>query len=190
MNRTGVLSLLFLSVTSSALAQQSIKPESSKNTSLTHLHAAGADCPIDLKASRGARVPISVPASNLIPSTTLEFQVHLTILNLRARDIVNAQVTAHGFSDKWKAIDLKNSSQTPDLAKTLDVALDLKGMGRAFSELSLSHFTAVTAIDLESITYRDGTKWYASSPGACRITPDLIMLVGAAQAVAGTSKGN
>jgi hypothetical protein len=181
MNCTGILSLVFLAATTSALAQQSIKPESSKNTSLTHLHTAGADCPLDMQASHGAGVPISVPAGNLTPGPTLDHRIHLTMINLRSHDIVSAQITAHGFSDKWKAIDLENSSQAPDIAKILEVVLDVKGMGRASSDLSLSRFTAVTAIDLNSITYKDGTTWHASSPGACSTIPDLIMLVAAAR---------
>jgi hypothetical protein len=58
---------------------------------------------------------------------------------------------------------------------------DVKGMGRASSDLSLNRFTAVTAIDLNSITYKDGATWHASSPGACSTIPDLIMLVAAAR---------
>jgi hypothetical protein len=101
------------------------------------------------------------------------------MINLRTHDIVSTQITVHGFSDKWKAIDLARSSQGPDLAKSLEVVLDVKGMGRASSDLSLSRFTAVTSVDLNSITYADGTTWHTSSPGACSITPDLIMLVAA-----------
>ena len=52
-------------------------------------------------------------------------------------------------------------------------------MARASSDLSLSRFTAVTSVDLNSITYADGTTWHTSSPAACSITPDLIMLVAA-----------
>jgi hypothetical protein len=58
---------------------------------------------------------------------------------------------------------------------------DVKGMGRASSDLSLKRFTAVTAIDLNSVTYKDGATWHASSPGACSTIFDLIMLVAAAR---------
>jgi hypothetical protein len=175
MNCTGILSLVFLFATTRAIAQQS----------LTRLRAVGADCPLDMQASHGAGAPIAEPAINgtpmepWTPNPTLDHRIHLVMINLRSHDIVGAQITAHGFGDKWKAIDLENSSQAPDLAKTLDVVLDVKGMGRASSDLSLSRFTAVTSIDLNSITYADGSIWHTSSAGACRITPDLIMLVAA-----------
>jgi hypothetical protein len=103
------------------------------------------------------------------------------MINFRSHEIASVQITVHGFSDKWKAIDLANSSQTPDLAKSLDLVLDVKGGGSVSRDLSLSLFAAVTSIDLNSITYADGSTWHASSPGACSITPDLTMLVAAAR---------
>jgi hypothetical protein len=78
-------------------------------------------------------------------------------------------------------MNLASSSPEPDLAKTVDVVLDVKGKSEASSDLSLNRFTAVTSIDLNSITYADGNTWHTPSPEACSITPDLIMLVASTQ---------
>jgi hypothetical protein len=195
MNRGGVLPLAILFATAGAFAQQPAAPDSSKNVSLTHLREVGADCPLGVQASHGAGVPIAMnagPAINGKPivngqplpwtrdsAPTLDQRLHLTMINLRAHDVVSAEITAHGFSDKWRAIDLTTTSQTPDLAKTVDVVLDLKGNGHASTNVSLNHFTAVTSIDLTSVTYADGSTWHATSQGACSVTPDLMMLVNA-----------
>ena len=36
-----------------------------------------------------------------------------------------------------------------------------------------------TAVDVNAITYADGSNWRTSSPGACSASPDLFMLVNA-----------
>ncbi|HEY4047569.1 MAG TPA: hypothetical protein VGM27_11950 [Acidobacteriaceae bacterium] len=186
MNRASILALVFLFPAINAFAQQSVTPDQSKKMSFTHLSTVGADCPIDMRASHSAGVPVGMNAGPTIngrslsgqtPPPSLAQRIHLTMTNLVSHDIVSAQVTVHGFSDKWKVIDLKNLSQAPDLAKTLEVVLDVKSKGHASSDLSLSHFTAVSSIDLDSITYADGTTWHAPLPGDCSVTPDPIMLV-------------
>jgi hypothetical protein len=101
--------------------------------------------------------------------------------NRLSREIVSAQFVVHGYSSKGRAMNLANSSSEPDLAKTVDVVLDVKGKSEASSDLSLSRFTAVTSIDLNSITYADGNTWHTPSPEACSIAPDSVMLVASSQ---------
>jgi hypothetical protein len=119
---------------------------------------------------------INAPKGQVAP----QFQrLQLTLTNPSSRDIVSAEFTAHGFSKKPRTMDLSAGSNEPDLAKTIEIALDVKGKGHASRDLSLNHFTAVTSIDLDSISYADGTTWRAPSPGACSITPSMVMLVAA-----------
>jgi hypothetical protein len=187
MNRASILPLLFLFAASHAFAQQ---------MSLTHLRTAGADCPVGIQVSHATGVPAGMNAGptikegpaingrssigeNTSPGPTQA--IHLTMTNPLSHDIVSARITAHGFSGKWKIMDLRTSSHGPDLAKTLDIALNVKGQSHASSDLSLRYFTAISSIDLDSVTYADGTTWRAPSPGACSVTPDLFMLIAAQQ---------
>jgi hypothetical protein len=55
----------------------------------------------------------------------------------------------------------------------------VKGNRPITTDLSLSHFTAVTSIDLDSITYADGSTWRSASAGACSVVPDKRMLIAA-----------
>jgi hypothetical protein len=55
----------------------------------------------------------------------------------------------------------------------------VQGNGQASRNLSFSHFTAITAVDVNEITYADGSSWHTSSAGACSASPDLFMLVNA-----------
>jgi hypothetical protein len=196
MNRATILPLVFLFTTTGAIAQNAVTPDSLQTTSLTHLRTPGAYCPVGLLASHGSSLPVAMnaygdvrpqtgPAINgrrvvpQVPAPALYQRIHLTMINHLSREIVSARFTVHGYSDKPKAIELAGVSQGPDLSKTVNVVLDVKASGHASSDLSLSRFTAVTSIDLNSIIYADGTTWHVPSPGACSVTPDSLMLVAA-----------
>jgi hypothetical protein len=103
------------------------------------------------------------------------------MINPSPKEIVGAQITVHGFSDKWRAIRLAGATDAPDLTKKVNVVLNVKGNNHASSDLSLNRFTSVAYVDLNSLTYADGATWQASSPGACSVTPDPFMLVTAAR---------
>jgi hypothetical protein len=193
MNRLSSLPLAFLLVSTFAVAQQPATLHRSANTSLTVPQTAGAGCPIDMEARHAMQTPVSIsaaagqdgsrqgPAINA-PRAQAAPQLQrlrLTLTNPLSRDIVSAQFTAHGFSNKPRAMESSAGSNEPDLAKTIDLELGVKGKGHASSDLSLNHFTAVTSIDLNSITYADGSEWHAPSPAACSITPSMVMLVAA-----------
>jgi hypothetical protein len=96
--------------------------------------------------------------------------------NFLPHEIVNAEITVHGFGHNGGIIGLL-LTPTPNLAKTMDVALDVKGNSSASRELSFAHFSAIQTIDANSVTYADGFTWHATSPGACSVAPSLFMRV-------------
>jgi hypothetical protein len=182
MNRFSSVPLAFLLLSTFAVAQQPLKHHRSESKSFS--------CPVNIEARHATQTPVSVnadgkdlqgPAINAPKGQVApQFQrLQLTLTNPSSQDIVSAEFTAHGFSNNPRAMELSAGSNAPDLAKTIEIALGVKGKGHASSELSLKHFTAVTSIDLNSLTYADGTTWHAPSPGACSITPSLVMLVAA-----------
>jgi hypothetical protein len=192
MSRAGILSLVFLFASPTIFAQQSVPPGNTKSTVLARPHIPEATCPIGMQARHGAGLPVglyagpSINGSPIAPNSPAftdarAQRIHLTMTNLLSREIVSAQFIVHGYSNKQRAMNLANSSSEPDLAKTVDVVMDVKGKSEASSDLSLSRFTAVTSIDLNSITYADGNTWHTPSAEACSITPDLIMLVASSQ---------
>jgi hypothetical protein len=146
-----------------------------------------ANCPVGLQVRHGAGLPVGMKAAGpAIDGRALNTKVqqsvqnqgiNLTMSNLSLQDIVSVEITAHGFSNKGRYVPLSDAPHTPDLAKTVDVAMDVKGNSQASRDLSLSRFTAVTSVDVNSIKYADGSEWHAPSAGACSVTPDLIMLV-------------
>jgi hypothetical protein len=146
------------------------------------------NCPVGLQVKHATGLPTAInaegPAINgkALPNgearlSVQNLGVRLILTNLSAQSIVSAQVVVHGFSNKRRYLPV--SGADPDLATKVDVAWDVKGNGEASHNLSLSHFTAITAVDVNAITYAGGSSWRTSSPGACSASPDLIMLVNA-----------
>ena len=183
------LSVAILLTSTCAFSQQPFMGSDAKLALATPpLRMDRTNCPIGLQVKHATGLPASVaaegpsingkPLSNGQVRLTDQNQgIHLTLINLSPQSIVSAQVVVHGFSNKWRYVPL--SGADPDLAKTVEVALDVKGNGEASRNLSLSHFTAITAVDVNAITYADGSTWRTSSPGACSASPDLFMLVNA-----------
>jgi hypothetical protein len=194
MNHATLLPLVFLCASTGTIAQSTVDTQ---HTSLTHIRATGTACPVGLEATHGRSLPVSINASPALPPPprqgpaingrmvvlppppppAINQQIHLVMTNLVSRDIVSARFTAYGFSNKRRAIYA--GAQVPDLTSTVNVTVDVKGNGHASSDLSLKDFTAVASIDLNSITYADGSAWRSSSPGACSVTPNMVMLVAA-----------
>jgi hypothetical protein len=178
MTRARILPLVFLIAAPNIFAQQSV---TTKSTVLTLPRSPEASCPIGMRARHGAGLPVGLYAGSPIDSPTFTQKIQLTMTNLLAHEIVSAQFVVHGYSNKARRMNLANSSPGPDLAKTVDVVLDVKGKSEASSDLLLNRFAAVTSIDLRSITYADGNTWNTPSAEACSIAPDLIMLVASSQ---------
>ena len=193
MGRASILSLVFLLSNALLLGQQQVTKQDAGSPSLTHVRSAGTNCPIGVEASLVSLPSVSnagpsingQPAQRKGPSlegqqaTKDYLQLHLDVSNPSTRDIVGAQFIVHGFSRKLRLIDPSDPSNAPDLWRTVDVALDVQGKGHASIELSLTHFTAIiTSIDLDSVTYADGTQWQAPSAAACSTIPNVLMRIG------------
>jgi hypothetical protein len=181
MKCASILPLAIVLATTCAIGQETRANSNKTYLTLSHFRVDRAECPVGLHVSHGTffleRKTMYGPSNgDVAPSVPYQL-LHLTMTNFLSQDIVSAQITVHGFSDKWRVIPLSNESPAPDLAKTVDVALNVKGNGHASSDLSLSRLTAVAAIDVNSVTYADGSTWHTSSPGACSVTPDGFMLV-------------
>lgn len=185
MKPMSILPLAIVFAAASAIGQDTVPLRSPKATpSILVLPRRPVDCPVGLKVNHGPSFlkrdtnygPFASPDPKVQEQT-----IQLTMTNPSAKEIVGAQITIYGFSDKWRAIPLAGAKDTPDLRKTINLVLDVKGNGHASSDLSLRRFTSVAHVDLDSLTYADGATWKASSPATCSVTPDLMMLVSAAR---------
>lgn len=183
MIRIGILPLVVLVAATTVLAQQT---DGTKGIVLSRHSSPAPDCPLAMHASHGPGLPVGMnagPARNnpMDGAPAVVQEIRLTMTNPLSDEIVGAQFVVHGFSAKRRAMNLADSSQTPDLAKTVDVVVNVKGKGEVSRNLSLDRFAAVTSIDLRSISYADGQTWRTPSAEACSVTPDMMMLVASTQ---------
>jgi hypothetical protein len=97
--------------------------------------------------------------------------------------IVSASVTVHGTSGKAHMQSLESHPpgyldlNSNDLARTLDVDLAEGGEPGVSGDFRLPGFTSATRIDLDSVTYDDGTTWKLTGTQTCRVAPDMLMRV-------------
>jgi hypothetical protein len=186
MKPISILPLAIVLATTSAIGQDTVLLRSPQATPsiLMQPRTPRADCPVGLKVNHGPSFlkrntdygPFAPPDPKV-----QEQRIQLTMTNPSPKEIVSAQITVHGFSDKWRAIPLAGATDVPDLRKRVNIALNVKGNDHASSDLLLHRFTAVAYVDLDSLTYAGGATWKASSPGVCSVTPELLMLVSAAR---------
>jgi hypothetical protein len=186
MKPISILPLAIVLATTSAIGQDTVLLRSPLTTPsiLMQPRTPRADCPVGLKVNHGQSFlkrdtdygPFAPPAPKV-----QEQRIQLTMTNPSPKEIVSAQITIYGFSDKWRSIPLAGAKDTPDLKKTVNLVLNVKGNDHASSDLSLNRFTAVAYVNLDSLTYADGATWKASSLDACSVTPDPFMLVSAAR---------
>jgi hypothetical protein len=187
MKSVRILPLAIVLATTCAIGQDTVthrspNAASPNNESLGFYPYSLDRCPIGLQVNHGSfflqRKTEYGPGSGdgVSPASSVQ-RIHLTMTNPSLREVVKVELTVHGYSDKWRAIPLASSA--PDLARRLTVVLDIKGNGHASSDLSLSSFTAVTSVDVDRLTYADGSVWHATARGACSVAPNPLMLVSA-----------
>jgi hypothetical protein len=186
MKPISMLPLAIVLATTSAVAQDSVLLRDPQTTPsiLMQPRTLGADCPVGIKVSHGSSFlkrdtefgPFAPPSPKV-----QEQRIQFTMTNPSRKEIVSAQITVYGFSDKWRAIPLAGTKDAPDLRKRVNLVLNVKGNDHVSSDLSFSRFTSVAYVNLDSLTYADGSTWKASSPAACSVTLDPLMLVSAAR---------
>jgi len=139
-------------------------------------------CPVQMRAQHGgggAMVKVR-PSDPEAPANQMPSQrIRLTLSKANSAAITAATVTVHGFTGKARVIPVESLTQdSSDGAKTIDVAFSPDAAGQAASDFRAPGFTAVTRIDLESVTYADGTTW-KSDGRVCSVVPDGLMPVSA-----------
>jgi hypothetical protein len=64
-----------------------------------------------------------------------------------------------------------------DAIRTMRIAFTSEKDGSVSSDLYVSGFTSVTAVQLIEVSYADGSVWKTSAPASCRVAPDPLMLI-------------
>ena len=93
--------------------------------------------------------------------------------------VVEATVTVHGTTAKGQILpaDTRHDA-SGEIVRTLTVQLAARGEPDVSGEIRLLGFTSTRMVDLESVTYDDGSVWKLSGTDTCHVPPDMVMLVG------------
>jgi hypothetical protein len=92
--------------------------------------------------------------------------------------VISARVKVHGLTPKGRVVQSKaTGSLASDIVQSMTVVFNETSNGGVSGELALPGFTSVTSIELEEITYDNGTLWKVGEKSVCRVIPDPFMLI-------------
>jgi hypothetical protein len=134
-------------------------------------------CPVSLRAQHGASGAM-VQADKSLPKGPAQL-LHLTLINPDSRRIVSAKFTVRGASGKARVTQALSSSDSgqADAIRSLEVKFSSAPGNTATGDLWVPGMTAVLTIDLTSVTFADGSTRNFAPQDACRVAPELKMLV-------------
>ena len=133
-------------------------------------------CPVAMQAQRGADGSTMMVAGGA--HRGIGQQLQLTLNNPKLATISAIRITVHGWDVKGRTLPaVETTSSYASASRTLDLTLSIGASQTADTDIWVSGLTAVDSIDLDSVTYSDGSSWKASDSQACRIMPNPIMLI-------------
>ena len=186
MNRAICVSLAFFLGPAGLAAQTTVTVKDPPiQTTAIQVAPWPGSCPVSLRAKQapgGDRMVV-----NGVPRTGIAQNLHLTVSAPDSKRIVAANVTVRGFTKKPRVMPTMANQDTGDAAKTLDVRFptspepassDPASSDKEISaDLAVPGLTAVTVIDLNSVTYADGSNWKLAAGSTCRSWIDGFMRV-------------
>ena len=141
-------------------------------------------CPVRMRALQGTgQGLLAVRDTPRVegPSQT----IHLILVNPQSKKYAGAKVAIRGLAPKGKIVNAAPGSTGPssagpaEIIKTLDVTFSPEDDKSVVADLVLPGFSAVTFVQLKSVTYQDGSSWKLDEQvaGMCRVAPDPLMLI-------------
>jgi hypothetical protein len=147
----------------------------SSNATFSVNPPAGIGCPVRLRAQHradGGLVNVDKGRPQGIAQA-----LHLMLTNPDSRRMIAARVSVRGLSGRGHVTKGLSGPDHTDVTRTLDVQL-AQGPGQEVSgDLRVPGMTAVLSIDLNSVTFADGSTRSFAERGTCRVAPDPFMLI-------------
>jgi hypothetical protein len=147
------------------------------------LYLPSPTCPVSMHALQGSGTGL-VAVHDDQRAKGFSQRIHLILSNPESTKIARAKVKVFGLSAKNRVeqtsvnqLDLTNQGKSFDRIKTLDVTVAPEGEKDVATDLVLPGFTTVLSIQLESLTYTDGSTWAVAGRQACHVAPDPLVLV-------------
>jgi hypothetical protein len=136
-------------------------------------------CPAVFKARQGGMGDLVATGPGKPREPGISQQIHLAAaVVLNNRTVVSASVTVHGLTPQSRVMPVEAGDERAQASRKLQVSFRNDSAGESAADLAVRGFSAVFSIDIDSVTYADGSTW-KSAAGVCRVVPDPIMLIGA-----------
>jgi len=190
MKRAAVLAI-FLAVAISTLPAQdkAVPSQNGENAGATTNFVVVLPrdaCPVNMHALQGSGTGLIAVRGEKQTNGSVQ-RIHLVLSTAESKQIVGAKVKVSGLSGRNRverassAMDLTldpgQKSSPAVLTRRLDAAFMPENDKEAATDLVLPGFTSVRSIQLESITYSDGTTWTVPGLQSCHVAPDPMMLI-------------
>jgi hypothetical protein len=163
------VSLLFILASAFTLAQ--VSP-----TTFTLRSSDTSGCPVGFYASRRAtgQIMSAGDARQAGPGQGL----HLTLSHLTntPADIQSIEVTVYGTSPKARVLPLAQKA-SDTVSQTFAFHRTSGNPSLTDADVWMHQVGSLTAVDLNSVTYADGTTWHSTSDMQCRAIPSNFVLV-------------
>src|SRR4051794_5839617 len=139
-------------------------------------------CPVDMHVRQGIGGALVAVDENGVKRPVFAPQYRLFLNDVRkpGQKIVSATVTVRGWNGKARALPADSDSNLKFGSIQRTVTVNLAGWGEPGVEgdFRLPGFTSASRVDLQAVTYEDGSTWKLASTDTCRVAPDPVMLVG------------
>lgn len=152
-------------------------------------------CPLDMHVRQGIGGGMIAVDSNGVKRKVFAPRLRLFLNDIRpdksGQRIVSATVKVHGSNGKERILPLISSPDSnlsnsavdrdanPDeIERTLTVNLGAWGEPGVSGDFRLPGFTSTSRVDLQSVTYEDGSTWKVSGRETCHVAPDFLMRIG------------
>ena len=188
MKRIGVFSALgtvgFLAMSAATVMAQT--PAQNGNPSTVLITAPLGNCPVGISARRGLGVgavavdndkPDRNGPNDRINRGEASQQLQILMLNLKAVGVTGAQITAHGTAPGAGRVIPAGDADGATATQTVYLKLAVGAGGEGSTDVRFRGFTSISLLDLDAVSFADGTSWHSAAGHTCEIVPSRFMLV-------------
>ncbi len=140
--------------------------------------APSSGCPVTMHALQGFGGDL-LAARDGRPADGPDQRIHLILTRRNTVQVTSAHIRVKGLSGRNRTLQVLSANDAkPDRTQTIEVSFTEQDAASAAADLVLPGFTAVQSIELQSITYADGSTWRLESRNACQVASDPLVRVG------------
>jgi hypothetical protein len=175
------LVMLVVSVTSAhgqvLVSHSSPGPEAVRPIATTfHSNVSTADgCPVSLFADRRSEL-VTRLAEDGRPTEPAQ-GLHIRLIRSATPKIERAEVTVYGVTPRAGILPLGDAA-AKGISKTFVLHPGEAGKDSQEATVWMHEVGVLTHVELNSLTYADGSVWHESDGSKCRAVPSLFLLVG------------